>query len=307
MKILTFDVEEWFHILDNDATKGEKEWEAFDYRLDENIDKILEILDRYDQKATFFCLGWLTKNHAHIIKRLDSLGYEIATHSHLHQLVYEQRITEFEQDLDYSIKSLEDITGKKVRAYRAPGFSLREENRWVFDLLLAHGIEIDCSVFPAHRAHGGFAKFGTDKPSLIVSNSGVIKEFPMSIDRIWFQNIVSSGGGYFRLLPYPVIRMLMKRTDYSMTYFHPHDFDADRPYVPGLSPVKRFKNRVGSKSALWKLEQLIKEFDFVDLDEAVRRVEWERVEVVHLPERRKKQREKSSNIKRGKSILLSKT
>ncbi len=293
MRVLTFDVEEWFHILDHDATRGEKEWENFDYRLDANIDNILRILDKHNQKATFFCLGWLTKNHAHIVKRLDDLGYEIATHSHLHQLVYEQRVGDFERDLDYSIKSLEDITGKKIRAYRAPGFSLKEENRWVFDILLSYGIEIDCSIFPAKRAHGGFERFGTHKPSLIVANNGVLKEFPMSIEKLLFKNIITSGGGYFRLFPYPVIRYLMKKADYSMSYFHPHDFDADRPYIPGLSPLKRFKNRVGSRTALQKLEKLIKDFDFVDLDEAVRSIDWDRVAVMHLPERRKRQREYS--------------
>jgi polysaccharide deacetylase family protein (PEP-CTERM system associated) len=292
MKVLTFDVEEWFHILDHEGTRSEKEWACFDYRLDANMDNILEILDRHNQKATFFCLGWLTKKHAHIVKRLDSLGYEIATHSHMHQLVYEQKISEFEKDLEYSIKSLEDITGKKIRAYRAPGFSLKQENRWVFDVLLSHGIEIDCSIFPARRAHGGFEKYGTDKPSLVISNKGVIKEFPMSIDRILFKNIVSSGGGYFRLLPYPVIRYLMNRADYSMSYFHPHDFDAERPLIPGLSPVKRFKTRVGLKGALKKLENLIEDFNFVDLNEAVERIDWEQVSVVHLPERRKLQRGK---------------
>ena len=189
MRVLTFDVEEWFHILDHDGTKSEKEWACFDYRLDANMDKILEILDRHSQKATFFCLGWLTKKHTHVIKRLDALGYEIATHSYMHQLVYEQRIAEFEQDLDSSIKSLEDVTGKKIRAYRAPGFSLKEENRWVFDILLSHGIEIDCSIFPARRAHGGFETYGTDKPSLIRANNGTIKEFPMSIDKLLFKNM----------------------------------------------------------------------------------------------------------------------
>ncbi len=290
MKILTFDVEEWFHVLDHGSTKNEKQWQNFDYRLDANIDSVLQILDKYNQKATFFCLGWLTKNHKHIVKRLDTLGYEIGTHSNLHQLVYEQNITEFRNDLDTSIKSLEDITGKKVRAYRAPGFSIKEENRWVFEELLSHGIEVDCSVFPAKRAHGGFRTFGAAEPVKIATNIGTIKEFPMSIDEVLMQKVVYAGGGYFRFFPYSMIRYFMDRSQYAMTYFHPHDFDAGRPIIGDLSPLKKFKASVGLKKALSKLETLISEYDFIDLDEAMKRVDWDFVKTIDLPERRKKQR-----------------
>ncbi len=290
MKILTFDVEEWFHILDHDTIKDEKSWNNLNYRLDSNIDKVLEVLEANNQKATFFCLGWLTRNHAHIIKRLDSLGYEVATHSNSHQLVYEQKISEFDRDLEKSIKSLEDIIGKKVRAYRAPGFSLKEENRWVFDILVKYGIEIDCSIFPAKRSHGGFHTFPHMEPVIIKSNKGTLKEFPMSMDKILLKNIVYSGGGYFRFFPYKFIRYFMHRSSYSMTYFHPHDFDENRPVIDDLSVVRKFKATVGVKKALKKMELLIKEFEFVDLDEAVKRIDWTGVNEVHLPERRNIQR-----------------
>ena len=46
MKILTFDIEEWFHILDHKYTKTEKQWENFEYRLESNIERILELLEK---------------------------------------------------------------------------------------------------------------------------------------------------------------------------------------------------------------------------------------------------------------------
>ena len=290
MKILTFDVEEWFHILDHEGTKSEKQWRNFEYRLDSNMDKVLDLLDRNNQKATFFCLGWLAKDYTHIIKRLDSLGYEIATHSNLHQLVYEQKVSEFESDLEKSVKSLEDITGKKIRSYRAPGFSIKEENRWVFDILLSHGIEIDCSIFPAKRAHGGFHRYEAREPSIIKANNGSLKEFPMSLSRIGLQNIVYTGGGYFRFFPYSMIKFLMSKSSYTMTYFHPHDFDSDRPIVGSLSHFNKFKSKVGLNNSLKKMEKMIQEFHFIDLEEAVKRVDWDNAKVISLPERRSIQR-----------------
>ena len=290
MRILTFDIEEWFHVLDHESIKSEKAWNNCEYRIDANLDAIFELLDKYDQKATFFCLGLISEKHPHIIKRLHSLGYEIATHSHLHQLVYEQHINEFENDLERSVKTLEDLSGQKIRAYRAPGFSVKEENRWVFDSLIAHGIEIDCSIFPTKRDHGGFQTFGRASPVLIEANNGLLKEFPISLSKLSNKDIVYSGGGYFRLLPYSIIHYLTRRTDYMMTYFHPHDFDAERPLLKDLSSVRKFKASVGLKSALAKLEKYIVDFDFIDLDEAVKSIDWSKTDVIDLKERRKKQR-----------------
>jgi len=303
MKILTFDVEEWFHILDHESTREEEKWASFDYRLDKNIDKVLEILDRNNQKATFFCLGWLTKNHVHIVKRLDDLGYEIATHSNLHQLVYEQNIKEFEEDLVTSINRLQDVTGKKIRAYRAPGFSLKEENRWVFDILLEHGIEIDCSIFPAKRDHGGFESFGVEKPVRISANNGIIKEFPMSLDEVFMKKVIFAGGGYFRLMPYFMIHYFMQKADYSMSYFHPHDFDDGRPILQDLPLQKKFKASVGLKGALCKLEKLIQDFEFIDLDEAVKRINWEETQIISLPERRNRKRLDEQAMQMKKNIV----
>ena len=48
MNILTFDVEEWFHILDNSSTKSINEWSKFDYRLDQNMDRIFNLLEKHN-------------------------------------------------------------------------------------------------------------------------------------------------------------------------------------------------------------------------------------------------------------------
>ena len=57
MNILTFDVEDWFHILDNESTKGEKEWLNYEYRIESNMNRILQLLSDSNQNASFFCLG----------------------------------------------------------------------------------------------------------------------------------------------------------------------------------------------------------------------------------------------------------
>jgi len=282
MNILTFDIEEWFHILDNDSTKTEQEWSNFEYRLDANMDKIFELLERKDQKATFFCLGWVAREFPHILKKIDDMGFEIATHSDTHQLAYEQSKGEFKTDLERSIKSIEDITSKKVSIYRAPGFSIKEENKWVFEELVKHGIEIDCSVFPAKRTHGGFESYGHAEPSILEIGDVSLKEFPINLFKFGSKNLIFSGGGYFRIFPYWMIKQMMKRSDYVMTYFHPRDFDPDQPIIEDLSTVRRFKSYVGLSSAFDKLERLITDFEFVDVQQANKAIQWEQQKIICL-------------------------
>jgi len=282
MNILTFDIEEWFHILDNESTKTEKEWSDYEYRLESNMDRIFELLDRKNQKATFFCLGWVAREFPNIIKKIDSLGYEIATHSDKHQLAYEQSKYEFKNDLELSIKSIEDEIGKKVISYRAPGFSVMEENKWVFEELVNQGIEIDCSIFPSERSHGGFLSYGHAEPSIL--NMGLIelKEFPINLFKIANKNLIFSGGGYFRLIPYWMIKKMMKNSNYVMTYFHPRDFDKNQPMINELSFIRKFKSYYGLGGAFNKLERLITDFEFIDLDQAVKKVEWDKVKRIQV-------------------------
>ncbi|MFC5408708.1 polysaccharide deacetylase family protein [Larkinella bovis] len=274
MNILTFDIEEWFHLLDNPSTRTEQDWGRFECRIHQNMDRIFRLLDETNSRATFFCLGWVARKYPDVVRRIDEAGYEIGTHSDLHQLVYEQSPVQYRNDLERSIKALQDVTGKNVRAYRAPGFSVKAQNRWVFPLLTELGIEIDCSMFPARRAHGGDATFGIAEPCYIDVNGTLLKEFPINTVGMMGSDLIFSGGGYFRLFPYLMLQYFMRQSPYVMTYFHPRDFDPGQPMVPGLSRMRQFKSYYGLNGCWSKLKQLLLEYDFVDLAEADRRINW---------------------------------
>jgi peptidoglycan-N-acetylglucosamine deacetylase len=282
MNILTFDIEEWFHILDNDSTKTEADWAKYPSRIQENMERIFQLLAETNQQATFFCLGWVARKHPNIIREIADRGYEIATHSDLHQLAYEQNRTEFSNDLETSIKALEDVIGKKIRAYRAPGFSIKQENKWVFEVLVEHGIEIDCSIFPAKRSHGGFEQFGVAEPCWIDIDGMRLKEFPINTFNGLGKPLIFSGGGYFRLLPYTVLQQLTKQSDYMMTYFHPRDFDAHQPMIEELSRLRKFKSYYGLSGCLDKLQELLTAFPFIDLATAEQQVDWQTVKTVKI-------------------------
>ena len=282
MKILTFDIEEWFHILDNKKTNSISEWNNFDSRIQLGMDNIYDLLDKSNLSATFFVVGWMAEKHPEIIREISDRGYEIASHTHLHQLAYTQDRKTFNDDVEKSIKTLEDCTGKKITSFRAPGFSITNKNKWAFEVLHELGIEKDSSIFPAGRAHGGLPTYSESTPSLLEYNGTKIKEFPINTHNFFGKPVIFSGGGYFRLLPYPLIKTWTQKSNYIMTYFHPRDFDFEQPIIPGLSLPRLFKSYVGLKNCKPKLEKWISDFDFMSLEQANQEIMWDKVPLVKL-------------------------
>lgn len=141
-------------------------------------------------------------------------------------------------------------------------------------LLIEHGIEIDCSIFPSSRAHGGYHTFIENRPCTINISGSTIREFPINVFHFLNARLIFSGGGYFRLLPYSILSQMFRTSDYVMTYFHPRDFDPAQPLIRDLSLVRKFKSYYGLHSAFHKLEKILEKFKFVDLDTANKSIDW---------------------------------
>lgn len=283
MKILTFDIEDWFHILETYHNDNYTHWEKYEKRIHLGTNLILDLLEKYEQKATFFCLGWVAETYPEIIKKISKQGHEIGTHTHYHQLVFSQTRSTFKGDLDRSIQTIEQLTGIKVKYFRAPGFSITQSSLWAFEALINAGIEVDCSVFPTHRAHGGLPGFLKPEPARIQVQGSIIKELPINYYSITGTlPVVFSGGGYFRLLPYKFIKLLTQKSDYLMSYFHPRDFDPDQPILEGLSAIKKFKSYVGLNNTHKKLCNWLEDFEFMEVGTAIKRIDWEKTPIIKI-------------------------
>ena len=282
MNILTFDIEEWFHLLDFDATRTEAEWGKYEVRIYDNVERLFRILEETDTKATFFIIGWVAKTYPDLIRKIAE-KYQIGSHTMTHQLVWQQSSEAFREDVSASIKLLEDITGKKVECFRAPGFSIRESEAWAYEILSDLGIKYDSSVFPAPASHGGMPSFGAAVPSIVEVGDVKMKEFPIPFHSVAGKHIVFNGGGYFRLMPYGIIRNWSKQCgDYCLSYIHPRDLDAGQPMLEGLPATRKFKSYVGLKGAEKKLRKYLTDFRFTDIETAAGLVDWEKVPVVKL-------------------------
>jgi peptidoglycan-N-acetylglucosamine deacetylase len=272
MNILTFDIEEWFHI--GFPEKEKVDWDDREIRIYSNTDKILNALNEAGCKATFFCLGWIAEKYPEILRRISKSGHHIGCHSDRHELIFSMDINKFRQDTGSAIKKIEDVTGQKVDAYRAPGFSINRNSLWAFDVLSEFNIKYDCSVFPAYKGDCGFPEFQNPFPTLILANGYEFKEFPLNTVKILNYNVVFSGGGYFRLFPYFIIKKLMNHSDYIMAYFHPRDFDHLQPVLHHLPISRQLKSYLGLKNSFSKFKMLLKDFDFLTLKEADQIIDW---------------------------------
>lgn len=281
MRVLTFDVEDWFHLLEHGATRTPEDWMRYPSRVERNTERLLELLQRHEVRATFFCLGWVARRFPQLVRAIAAAGHEIGSHSDEHQLPSQMPPPAFERDLARSLRVLEDLAGAPIRCFRAPGFGVGRETPWVFDVLIKHGIEVDCSVFPGRHAHGGMAG-APAQPHWLQCRTGRIRELPVSTTRVLGRDVVCSGGGYFRLAPYALVRRHLRRDPYVMSYLHPRDVDAGQPRLPGLGVKRSFTTYVGIDSAWNKLDVMLQEFDFLSVGEAAMLVDWAQAPVVTL-------------------------
>ncbi|MBR6466392.1 MAG: polysaccharide deacetylase family protein [Bacteroidales bacterium] len=282
MNILTIDIEEWFA------------WEALnaltdDLRREHDImlGRLLDLLDSAGTKATFFCVGMMGRNFPEVIRKIHERGHEIGCHSNLHTWLNKMTPEECQEDTRAAIDNLQQCIGEKVLSYRAPAFSIGENNRWVFEILSECGITRDSSVFPAKREFGGFPSFGEDAPSLLETSGKTIKEFPISVTSFMGRKTAFSGGGYFRFFPYGFVSRRMKKRDYNICYFHMSDFVKEKKFTKeeyetyfkekasSLSLFTRsVKMNLGKERSWSKFSRLLDDFRFVTLEEADKLIQW---------------------------------
>lgn len=148
---LSFDIEDWFHMVGIEAVADPEKWDELPSIVVDRTKWIVNLLREHDTRATFFILGWVAEKHPELVRAIDDAGHEIGTHSHWHRKVYELTPDEFSADMKRSIDAIAGVTGKPVRGFRAPSFSITPGSEWAMDVLLDLGITYDTSLFPAPR------------------------------------------------------------------------------------------------------------------------------------------------------------
>ena len=97
---------------------------TFDDGPSKNTNEILDILKKYDVKATFFVLGKPGKENEAALKRIVEEGHSLGMHSYSHKYadIYASKES-FAEDFQEIQSFLQDVTGVTSRLYRFPGGS----------------------------------------------------------------------------------------------------------------------------------------------------------------------------------------
>lgn len=195
-------------------------------------ERILDLLDRRDVRATFFVLGWVAERYPRLVVSIRSAGHEIASHGYGHHRVYELGPRAFEEDLDRSFHALRQAGAERVLGYRAPEWSINDRSLWALEILARRGIRFDSSMTPLRLI--GNPSY-SQVPHTERTVSGDIVEFPPLVSRRLGQNYPLGGGWGLRMhSPRTVLRRIeeQNRRGFPVALFvHPWELDPDPPQV----------------------------------------------------------------------------
>ena len=271
MKInaLTIDVEDYFQVSAFAPYIDRADWEQRECRVERNIARILELLDRHGVKATFFTLGWIAERYPAVVRDIVGNGHELASHGYGHERANQLSPEAFLKDISEAKRILEDLAGAEVKGYRAPSFSIDGSNRqWACEALVQAGYRYSSSIYPVRHDHYGMP----EAPRFPYQVHAALLEVPPTTVRAFNRNWPASGGGYFRLMPYAVSRRLIdhvnRRDGHSAVfYFHPWEIDVEQPRIPGISAKTRFRHYVNIPRMEQRLSRLLEDFRWGRMDD----------------------------------------
>ena len=264
---LTIDVEDYFQVSAFAPHIARSEWNTRECRVERNIHCVLQMLADHDTKATFFTLGWIAERYPQLVRDIVAQGHELASHGYGHERASDQTEDAFFADVQLAKVILEDLSGTDVRGYRAPSFSIGKRNLWAFDCLARAGYSYSSSVYPIKHDHYGMP----DSPRFAYQVRPGLTEIPITTLRVLKRNFPSSGGGYFRLLPYALSRWMLGRVNTTdgesgVFYFHPWEIDTEQPRVAGISSKTRFRHYVNIHRMEGRLNRLLGDFKWGRMD-----------------------------------------
>jgi polysaccharide deacetylase family protein (PEP-CTERM system associated) len=270
--ILTVDVEEYFHPNAMDDVVDPSRWDELPRRVERNTYRMLDLLSAHRVRATFFVLGWVAERLPQLVTEIAQRGHEVACHGYAHRLVYRLGPTRFRDDVRRGKGVLEDCLGAPVAGFRAASYSIVASALWALDVLIEEGFEYDSSIFPVrHDLYGipGFHRFAVR----LRRSAGDIVEVPPSTVRLFGRTWPVAGGGYFRLLPYWVTRMAIRRVNQrdrapAIVYVHPWELDVDQPRLRA-SRLSRFRQYTNLRHTEARLQRLLGEFAFAPIREVI--------------------------------------
>jgi polysaccharide deacetylase family protein (PEP-CTERM system associated) len=267
---LAIDTEEWFH---SELLGGQR---PPLFQAPEATQHVLDLLDRYQTKGSFFIVGEVAERHPELVRHIFEKGHEIGCHGFSHHPLWKLNEGLLREELRRFHSVMEEILGKvSIKGFRAPCFSLDNRTKWALKVLAEFGYQYDASIFPVKlNPHYGVNGAPIHPYRISLKDvreedpSSPLVEFPTPPLRLWKFRIPIAGGFYLRLFPSPFLRWGLKRINRDqpfLLYFHPWEGFSKTPRLK-LSRLNHFISYYGISSALKRLESLLNHFKFSRVD-----------------------------------------
>jgi len=191
--------------------------------------RLLDFCDKINRRATIFTVGRAAEAAPDLIKTIAARGHEIAYHTRGHVPLTQENPERFRREAGLDKDALEQLSGKNVTGFRAPGFSLTPETLWAVDILKELGFRYSASVMPTRISRYGFPK----APRAPFRWPNGLIELPQPDATP--MRLPYLGGVYLYALPAALSRAWAARAKPSeclWTYTHPFDVDTEAPFAP---------------------------------------------------------------------------
>ena len=90
---------------------------------------LLNLLDKFDVKATFFIIGKCAKNHPELISTIHNRGHKVANHTYTHPPFHKIPLSKKMKEVIDTNVLIENTINEKCNMFRAP------QGRWDLKLL----------------------------------------------------------------------------------------------------------------------------------------------------------------------------
>jgi len=262
--VFSIDVEEWYHLEYFKNSKTDKKKSVMD-----GLHTFIKIVDKHNIKASFFIVGELIQTLKKTIKNLDIEGHDIGLHSYFHKRPVVQNINEFIKDTKDTISEMKSILPNNSFGYRSPCFAIDRER---LDEAIKLGIQYDASKITQkeHPLYVNLDLDGFEKQERDIYKKDFFKVFEVSTIKFLGVNIPIAGGGYLRIIPWPIyiwlLKKYLKESTFINFFIHPFELSSMNFDLPENTPyLTKFRynyKRNKVEKRLNRIIELLKENDY---------------------------------------------
>jgi polysaccharide deacetylase family protein (PEP-CTERM system associated) len=246
--LLTVALEDYFQVGAFKQVIQTDRWYRFETRLEKNTHRTLELLARYDVKATFFVIGWIADRFPELVRKVAEHGHEVASKGYYHQSIRQMSREQFKEDALRSREALEHACGRKILGFRMAHQWLRPQDLWALDVLAEADFRYDSSIAPLGTRFAAQPWRRVLHPHQHLGKE--IWEVPISSTKCFGLQVPIGGGNYLRQLPTGFIRRAVANwVKYNesplVLYFHTWELDPDQPKINSgswLNHIRHYRN-----------------------------------------------------------------